>query len=168
MTDPQGSDSLCPLSDAVREGEPVAVDIARSVDAERARALQAAQNRESEVAHRQRPLLRRFANQGDRETVAHIVVVDGPGQTKGALKWSPRDLMGLEVDELDGVGAEDDGRTVDRGAGLTLVHRGEFHPADRATPGLVGLDPRVHGALVVEHLALAGFRGVGLAAAGEQ
>ena len=57
-------------------------------------------------------------------------------------------LCGLELDR---------GRAGRRSrGGFALVDGHEFHAADRAVARLVGLDPRVHRALVKEHLAPGG------------
>ena len=70
-------------------------------------------------------------------------------------------LGGLHVQHLDLVLGEGDDIAA---AGcveafVALVNGREFHAADGAAAGLVALDPRVHGALIVEHLAFAGTAG---------
>ena len=85
--------------------------------------------------------------------VARVVVVDHAGDAQTAAEWLAAHLGGLDVDDINRVRAERDesGRGLE--AGFALVNRHEVHAADGAFARLVGLDPRVHGALVVEDLA---------------
>ena len=58
----------------VRKRKSISVAVKSHVDAVLARALQTAEHGEFEVAHDQRPLLRRLSQEGECETVPDVVV----------------------------------------------------------------------------------------------
>src|ERR1700687_2805660 len=58
----------------VRKGKPIAIRVKSRVDAEKACALQAAQDGEFEVTRNNRPLLRGLRKKCQGETMAHIVI----------------------------------------------------------------------------------------------
>ena len=67
------------------------------------------------------------------------------------------DFRRLHVQHANGVSGKRNHVPADVETGLALIDRRKFHATNRATPGLVGFDPRMHGALVVEDFALHGL-----------
>src|SRR6185503_19689651 len=65
------------------------------------------------------------------------------------------DFHGLNADDLDAVGAERDHAFANVEGFVPFKDGREFHAADGATPSLIGLDPGMHGALVIEQCATA-------------
>src|SRR6202022_373041 len=65
------------VAHAIGERETVTVGVKARIDAEKPRALQTGKDGKLELPHHDRPLLRRFSQEGEREAVADIVVADG-------------------------------------------------------------------------------------------
>ena len=93
------------------------------------------------------------------------VVVDHPGDLQGVDERLDFRHFRLHMEDLDLGLSESHGAASAGGveAFLASVNGGEFHAADRAATRFVALDPRVHGALIEDRLALTDFRcgGVG-------
>ena len=89
------------------------------------------------------------------KSVAGVVVLDRPRGPQGVAQRLAADLDGLNVEHRDGVRAERDEPSANINSFVAFIHRHEVHAADGAFAGLVGFDPRVHGALVEADLAFA-------------
>jgi len=86
---------------------------------------------------------------GSEDAVARVIVVHHAGDAQGAHERGAAHLRGLHPDDTGGGGRERDEIGIGGRRGVTRRHGDEGHAADGAlVTRFVGLDPRVHGALV--------------------